>query len=152
MSQYPTYYDTHTDIVGRTPSKVPIRVLVVDDHHLVRESYIFFLSHCPDIEVVDEARNGVEAITLCRRLKPHVILMDVIMPLLDGIQATRMIHAVYPKVSIIALTGFNDEELAQEAIQAGAVTCLSKQTDMLELLKIIRTVAIIDPHESNDQR
>lgn len=128
-----------------------IRVLVVDDHHLVRQGYVFFLSHCHDIEVVDEARNGVEAITLCRRHQPHVILMDVVMPIMDGIQATRAIRGVYPHVSVIALTGFNDEELASEALQAGAVTCLSKQTDMRELLDIIRRVAKIDHYLPNDQ-
>lgn len=130
----------------------PIRVLVVDDHILVRQGYVFFLSHCADIQVVDEARNGVEAIMLCRRHQPHIILMDVVMPVMDGIQATRAIHAAFPNIAIVALTGFNDEELATEAVQAGAVTCVSKQTDMRDLLEIIRSSAIMEYPLSNDQQ
>jgi NarL family two-component system response regulator LiaR len=140
--------DVHEPLLN--PHAKRIRVLVVDDHHLVRQGYVFFLSHCADIEVIDEARNGVEAITLCRRSQPHVILMDVIMPIMNGIQATRAIHEAYPDVAIIALTGFNDEELADEALQAGAVTCISKQTDMRDLLEIIRGAVKIERYLPDD--
>lgn len=140
----------HPRALALNASSSAIRVLVVDDHHLVREGYVFFLSHCPDIEVVDEARNGLEAIATCRRTQPDVVLMDVVMPLMDGIQATRAILMNQPQVNIIALTGFNDEELAAEALQAGAVTCLSKQTDLRSLLEVIRSAAQIKRVQPTD--
>ncbi len=152
MSLHSDVSSAHPRALALNASSSPIRVLVVDDHHLVRQGYVFFLSHCPDIEVVDEARNGLEAIAACRRTQPDVVLMDVIMPLMNGIQATRAIHSTQPEVNIIALTGFNDEELAAEAIQAGAITCLSKQTELRELLDVIRSAARVERCQPTDQQ
>src|SRR5512132_1736926 len=103
-----------------------IRVMLVDDHAVVRSGLGAFLSVIPDLELVGEAENGDEAVARCGRLKPDVVLMDLIMPGTDGVAATRIIHEKYPSVHVLALTSFQEDGLVQGALQAGAIGYLMK--------------------------
>ena len=86
-----------------------IRVLIADDHHVVRRGLLFFLKTQKDIEVVGEAKNGHEAVALAESIQPDIILMDLVMPEMDGIQATKRIKAKFPLIEILMLTSFSDE-------------------------------------------
>src|SRR5512135_3331947 len=103
-----------------------IRVMLVDDHNVVRSGLAAFLKAYDDLELVGEARNGLEALKLCRQMEPDVILMDLMMPEMDGITATRAILADYPDIKIIAMTSFEDEELVHGVLAAGAISYLIK--------------------------
>jgi NarL family two-component system response regulator LiaR len=116
----------------------PIRVLIVDDHAMVRKGLTSFLKNEPALELVGEARDGREAIETCEQLKPDVILMDLIMPELGGVAATRTIHQRWPNVKVIALTSFQEKELVQGALQAGAIGYLLKNVSGDELAEAIR--------------
>ena len=116
----------------------PIRVLIVDDHAMVRKGLTSFLKNEPALELVGEARDGREAIETCEQLKPDVILMDLIMPELGGVAATRTIHQRWPNVKVIALTNFQEKELVQGALQAGAIGYLLKNVSGDELAEAIR--------------
>jgi NarL family two-component system response regulator LiaR len=115
-----------------------IRVLIVDDHSMVRKGLMTFLKNRPDLEIVGEARNGQEATDLCARLQPDVILMDLVMPVLGGVAATRLIRQRCPEAQVIALTSFQEKELVQEALQAGAIGYLLKNVSGDELAEAIR--------------
>jgi NarL family two-component system response regulator LiaR len=117
----------------------PIRVLIVDDHGMVRKGLIAYLSHREDIRVVGEARDGGEALSLCGQLQPEVILMDLLMPEMGGVAATHAIHQRYPQVRIIALTSFQEKELVQDALKAGAIGYLLKNVTGDELAQAIRS-------------
>lgn len=119
-------------------SAQPIRVMIVDDHAMVRKGLIAFLKNEPTLELVGEARDGREAIESCERLQPDVILMDLIMPELGGVAATRTIHQRWPNVQVIALTSFQEKELVQDALQAGAIGYLLKNVSGDELAEAIR--------------
>jgi NarL family two-component system response regulator LiaR len=119
-----------------TPQK--IMVMLVDDHNVVRSGLATFLRAYDDLELVGEARNGREALNLCRQMKPDVILMDLMMPEMDGITATRAILADYPEIKIIAMTSFEEEELVQGVLAAGAISYLLKNVTSDELAKAIR--------------
>jgi NarL family two-component system response regulator LiaR len=114
-----------------------IRVLIVDDHSMVRKGLITFLKNRPDLEVVGEARDGQEAADLCEHLRPDVILMDLLMPVLGGVAATRLIRQRYPAAQVIALTSFQEKELVQDALQAGAIGYLLKNISGDELVQAI---------------
>ena len=116
----------------------PIRVMIVDDHAMVRIGLAAFLKTEPGIDLVGEARDGREAIEYCDQLKPNVILMDLIMPDLGGVAATRTIHQRWPNVQVIALTSFQEKELVQDALQAGAIGYLLKNVSGDELCEAIR--------------
>src|SRR5512138_233116 len=116
-----------------------IRVMLVDDHAVVRSGLGAFLSVMPDFELVGEAENGEEAVVRCGLLKPDVILMDLIMPGIDGIVATRRIHEKYPEVHVIALTSFQEDTLIQRALDAGATGYLMKNVSARELATAIRS-------------
>jgi NarL family two-component system response regulator LiaR len=118
----------------------PIRVLVVDDHAMVRRGLISFLKNRPELELVGEARDGREAIECCGQLGPDVVLMDLVMPELGGVAATRTIHQRWPNVRVIALTSFQEKELVQDALQAGAIGYLLKNITGDELAEAIRQV------------
>lgn len=118
-----------------------IQVMVVDDHNVVRSGLTTFLKAFEDLELVGEARNGLEAVSLCRRVKPDVILMDLMMPEMDGIAATRAILAGCPDVKIIAMTSFEEEELVHGVLAAGAISYLLKNVTADELAKAIRDAA-----------
>ncbi|MBI9043684.1 MAG: response regulator transcription factor [Anaerolineaceae bacterium] len=116
-----------------------INVLLVDDHRMVRKGLITFLKNKGDIQVVAEADNGQEALDFCRKTKPDVILMDLIMPEMGGVAATRIIHREFPDIQIIALTSFQEKKLVQDALQAGAIGYLLKNISGDELAEAIRS-------------
>lgn len=118
-----------------------IRVLLVDDHAIVREGLQTLLAEEDDIEVVGEARNGVEAVTMATQLNPHVVLMDLVMPEMDGVQATRKLREAYPPSQVLVLTSFADDKRVHDAIQAGAIGYLLKDVLRPDLLRAIHHAA-----------
>jgi NarL family two-component system response regulator LiaR len=116
----------------------PIRVLIADDHSMVRTGLATFLRTKADLELVGEARDGQQALHLCEQLEPDVILMDLVMPKLDGVAATRDILERWPEVRIIALTSFRDQHMVQDALRAGAISYLLKDVSVDELAEAIR--------------
>jgi len=115
-----------------------IQVMLVDDHNVVRSGLATFLRAYEDLELVGEAKNGLDALNLCRKVKPDVILMDLMMPEMDGIAATRAILEEYPEVRIIAMTSFEEEELVHGVLSAGAISYLIKNVTSDDLAKAIR--------------
>ena len=115
-----------------------IRVLVVDDHDMVRRGLATFLRIKDDLELVGEARDGREAVYMCERARPDVILMDLVMPVMGGTEATRAIREQHPQVQVIALTSFQEHSLVREALQAGAISYLLKNVSVDELARAIR--------------
>ena len=115
-----------------------IRVMLVDDHNVVRSGLATFLRAYEDLELVGEAKNGLEAHKLCHEKKPDVVLMDLMMPEMDGIAATRAILQDYPDIKIIAMTSFEEEELVHGVLAAGAMSYLLKNVTADELAKAIR--------------
>lgn len=115
-----------------------IRVMIVDDHGMVRRGLGAYLLNAQDIKVVAEARDGQEAVQMCEQDHPDVILMDLIMPELSGVAATRIIHNRWPEIKIIALTSFQEKELVQEALKAGAISYLLKNVSGDDLAEAIR--------------
>ncbi len=117
-----------------------IRVLIADDHHVVRRGLLFFLKTQKDIEVVGEAKNGHEAVSLAESIQPDIILMDLVMPELDGIQATKHIKAKFPKIEILMLTSFSDRDHVVPAMEAGAAGYQLKDIEPDELVLSIRRI------------
>lgn len=115
-----------------------IRLLIVDDHKVVRNGLRVFVSLYDDIEVVGAAKNGQQALDQCRAHQPDVVLMDMVMPVMDGPTATRLIREQFPKVQVVALTSFDEEEIVHQAIEAGAVGFLYKDVEEEELIGAIR--------------
>ena len=115
-----------------------IQVMLVDDHNVVRSGLAAFLRAYEDMELVGEAKNGVEAVNLCHARKPDVILMDLMMPEMDGIAATRAILADNPDIKIIAMTSFEEEALVHDVLAAGAISYLIKNVTSDELASAIR--------------
>jgi two-component system, NarL family, response regulator LiaR len=120
----------------------PIRILLVDDHAVVRSGLSTFLLVNKDMELVAEATDGAEAIQMTSLHEPDVILMDLMMPGLDGVAATREIHRKYPQIKIIALTSFSEQNLVQGALQAGAIGYLQKNITAVELANAIRSAYV----------
>jgi NarL family two-component system response regulator LiaR len=116
----------------------PIRVLIVDDHAMVRKGLVAFLKNKPELDLVGEACDGREAITTCEQEQPDVVLMDLVMPELGGVAATRTIHQRWPHIQVIALTSFQEKELVRDALQAGAIGYLLKNVSGEELAEAIR--------------
>jgi DNA-binding NarL/FixJ family response regulator len=119
----------------------PIRVLLVDDQSLFREGLRTLLSVQPGFEVVGEAADGEEALQLAAALKPDVVLMDVRMPVLDGVAATRRLHTSQPDCRVIVLTTFDDDEYVFEGLRAGAAGYLLKDAPSEKLFEAIRAAA-----------
>ncbi|MEW6181479.1 MAG: response regulator transcription factor [Chloroflexota bacterium] len=115
-----------------------IRVLICDDHNVVRNGLKSFLSIYDDFELVGEARNGEQAVALVNQLQPDVVLMDLMMPVLDGAAATRRIKEKFPKIQVIALTSFKEQEQVKSALEAGAIGYLLKDLSAEELARAIR--------------
>jgi NarL family two-component system response regulator LiaR len=115
-----------------------IRILLVDDHSAVRSGLRKFIAVNKDLQLVGEATNGREAIEMTARHKPDVILMDLLMPEMDGIAATREIHREYPDIKIIALTSFSEQKMVQGVLDAGAIGYLQKNITAMELKNAIR--------------
>jgi DNA-binding NarL/FixJ family response regulator len=118
-----------------------ITLLIADDHALVRAGTKELLDRQPDIQVIGEAADGEEAVRLARELKPEIVLMDVRMPKMNGVEATRRIKAELPDVAVLVLTAHDDDEYVFALLQAGANGYLLKTAEMDELVKAIRTVA-----------
>ena len=119
-------------------NKSPVRILLVDDHAVVRSGLGAVLMSFDDMSLVGEAGNGEEAVHLCRTLKPDVVLMDLMMPVMDGVTATRTIHESQPDIRIIALTSFGERELVEGALKAGAMSYLLKTVSAAELIAAIQ--------------
>lgn len=115
-----------------------IRVMLVDDHAVVRSGLATFLMASDDMELVGEASSGEQAINMCARIKPDVVLMDLVMPGMDGATATRKIRERCPEIQVIALTSFKEHDLVQGALQAGAIGYLLKDISVDELANAIR--------------
>jgi two-component system, NarL family, response regulator LiaR len=115
-----------------------IRVMIVDDHAVVRSGLGAFLMAFDDLELVGEANGGEQAVRLCERLNPDVILMDLVMPGMDGAAATKAVRERCPHIQVIALTSFREQELVQGALQAGAIGYLLKNISADELADAIR--------------
>jgi two-component system, NarL family, response regulator LiaR len=116
----------------------PIRVMLVDDHTMVRRGLATFLKVFDDLELAGEADSGEAAVLLCGQVLPDVILMDMMMPDMDGPTATRLIRQKFPKVRVLALTSFKEQDLVQNALQAGAIGYLLKDVSADELARAIR--------------
>ena len=116
----------------------PIRVMLVDDHAVVRSGLAAFLTVFDDLQLVGQAAGGAEAIRLCQQVEVDVVLMDLMMPEMNGAEATRLIRQQCPNVQVIALTSFKEEELIQGALQAGAISYLLKNVTADELAEAIR--------------
>lgn len=123
------------------PQKKPIRVLLVDDHAVVRNGLGTLLMVFDDLEFVGEASNGHEAIRACSTLQPDVVLMDLLMPEMDGVSATREIHARWPQIKVLVLTSFKEDALVKGAMRAGAMGYLLKNIAADDLASAIRTAA-----------
>ena len=120
----------------------PIRVMLVDDHAMVRRGLATFLMVYDDLELAGEAESGEEAIQLCSEVQPDVILMDMVLPVMDGAAATRVIRQRYPNVQVIALTSFKDKNIIKNALEAGAIGYLLKDVSAAELARAIRAAHV----------
>jgi len=116
----------------------PITVMLVDDHEVVRQGVRFFLDTQPDFSVVAEAQSGFAAVKLAEEKIPDVVLMDLIMPELSGVEATRQIKDLSPRTQIVVLTSYHDDEHIFPALQAGAISYVLKDVQMEELADVIR--------------
>ena len=127
----------------------PIRVLLVDDHNLVRIGLTAYFGTLEDIEVVGEAATGDEAVRLAGELAPDVVLMDLIMPGMDGVEATRQVRRVSPRTQVIVVTSYHEDEHIFPAIRAGALSYVLKDIDPDDLAEAIRRAdageAVINP-------
>ena len=122
----------------RMSSSQPIRVMLVDDHTMVRRGLAAFLRVFDDLQLAGEAESGEAAIQLCADILPDVILMDMVMPDMDGAAATRAIRQQFPQVQVIALTSFKEGDLVKNALEAGAIGYLLKDVSADELVRAIR--------------
>lgn len=120
-----------------SPSQ-PIRVMLVDDHMMVRRGLATFLKVFDDLQLAGEAESGAAAIQLCGEILPDVVLMDMVMPDMDGAAATRAICQKYPQVQVIALTSYKEGDLVKNALEAGAIAYLLKDVSADDLVRAIR--------------
>ena len=114
------------------------RVIIVDDHEMVRRGLSDFLRIYKDFVLVGEASDGEEAVQVCSKTKPDIVLMDLVMPRMNGVEATRKILCRFPEIKIIALSSYDDERLVPAALDAGAISFLQKNVTMNELAEAIR--------------
>lgn len=122
-----------------------IRVLLVDDHAVVRSGLGAFLMAFDDLELIAEAGSGDEAVAMCNRFHPHVVLMDLKMPGMSGAEATRRIREHWPEIQVVALTSFKEKELVEGAMEAGAIGYLLKNVSADELAEAIRAAHSGEP-------
>jgi NarL family two-component system response regulator LiaR len=126
-------------------SEAPIRVLVVEDHRIVREGIRSLMEDIEDIQIIGEASNGQEGVDLADRLKPDVVLMDLMMPRMGGLEATRLITGEHPDIHVLVLTSFIADDKVFPAIKAGARGYLLKDTGSKELIEAIRKIYSGEP-------
>ncbi len=119
----------------------PIQVMIVDDHPVVRNGIRFSLLAFDDMQVLGEAGSGAETLDLCAQLQPDVVLMDLLMPGMNGVETTRALRTAYPHIKVLALTSFQEGNLVQEALQAGAIGYLLKDVSIDELARAVRLAA-----------
>jgi two-component system, NarL family, response regulator LiaR len=119
----------------------PIRLMLVDDHRVVHQALAEMISFVEDFELVAQGSNGQEAIALCAEFQPDIVLMDVVMPVMDGVEATGRILSDNPRIKILALSSFQDDVSVNSMLKSGAVGYILKNTSVDELESIIRTVA-----------
>jgi len=119
----------------------PITVMIVDDHEMVRRGACSYLEAQPDITVVAQASSGEEAVRLAQEFIPDVVLMDLVMPGMDGVEATRRVKNASPRTQIVILTSFHQDEYIFPALQAGAISYMLKDVKASELLEAIRRAA-----------
>src|SRR6266403_5091530 len=117
-----------------------ISVLLAEDHHIVREGFRALLKHEPDIEVIGEAETGRQAVQLTRKLRPAVVVMDIAMPLLNGLEATRQIRKDFPNVRVLILSAHSDDAYIEQVAALGGAGFLLKQTSSQDLAMAIREV------------
>ena len=120
-------------------SSTTIRVLIADDHPMVRQGLATFLKIMDGMEMAGEAADGESAVRLCEELKPDVVLMDLMMPGMDGVEAITVISERWPDIRVVALTSFQEEDLVHRALKAGAISYLTKDTGAEDLEKAIRS-------------
>ncbi len=125
--------------------KAVIRVIIVDDHAIVRSGLANFLNAFDDLTLVGETGSGAEALDLCQQLYPDVVLMDLVMPDMNGIEATRLIHARFPDLPVLILSSFDDEGRVAEALEAGAIGYLLKNASIHDMAKAIRAAHVGKP-------
>lgn len=122
-----------------------IKVLIIDDHSIVRRGLILLLGNFDDFEVIGDVGDAARGVDICRVKKPDVVLMDMVMPGMDGITATRQVREVCPTAQVIALTSFNDDANIQAALKAGAISYLMKNVSIDELASAVRKAAVGQP-------
>jgi len=120
----------------------PIRIMIVDEHDTVRRALALIFKINTDLELVGEARDGEGAVTVCEKVQPDVVLMDLVMPGMDGTSATRIIRERWPHVQVIALTSFQDRDLVHGVLQAGAMGYLLKNISGSDLVRAIRAAQV----------
>jgi len=134
--------------MSETPNNI-IRIVIAEDHIVVRKGLCSLLDDEPDISVVGEAVDGEEAVALTKQLNPDLVVMDIRMEKMDGVEATRIISETYPETSILVLTGFGDEDILQEAMRAGAHGFLLKDASPDELIdaihRLIKGESLVSP-------
>lgn len=118
----------------------PIKVVIADDHELIRDGFTVMASRLEELELIGEAENGEELIKICRDLQPDIVITDVLMPKMDGIQATRKIKEEFPHIGVIALSMFDDENLIIDMLDAGAKGYLIKNAHKSEIVEAVKTV------------
>jgi NarL family two-component system response regulator LiaR len=123
-------------------SQTPTRVLIVDDHAMVRSGLAAFLSITDDLELVGEADGGAQALRMCAEHQPDVVLMDLVMPGMDGVATTKAIRERFPAIRVIALTSFPEDKLVQQVLEAGALSYLLKNVSADELGRAIRAARV----------
>jgi NarL family two-component system response regulator LiaR len=120
---------------------MPVRILIADDHSVVRQGLKMFLTLDPELEVVGEAENGRDALAMAHKLQPDVVLMDMLMPVMDGLTATERMRQEVPDTEVIALTSVLDDGTVVGAVKAGAIGYLLKDTEADELCRAIKAAA-----------